>query len=58
MSESLALEAARLADNAVTESKTGTRFGTWFKAVLESLVSTQGRRFENVDPLAYRYPPL
>jgi hypothetical protein len=55
MSESLALDPS---DERTTQPAPGFRFGAWFKAVLESLVSANARRFEDTDPLAYRFPPI
>jgi hypothetical protein len=29
-----------------------------FKAVMESLVAAQAKRFEGTEPLSYRFPPI
>jgi len=34
------------------------RVSTLFKALMESLVTAQTRRFEDTEPLLYRFPPL
>ena len=54
MSESLVLKPSSVPGN--TASRMG--FGTRFKAFLTSLVAAQARRFENIDPLMFRYPPI
>jgi hypothetical protein len=52
MSNSLALEASPVAD----ENAKG-RAGL-FRRLMEALVASQRRRFEDCDPLLYRFPPL
>jgi hypothetical protein len=57
MSESLALEPAMPGE---TTAKSAPRAGfvATFKAVLESLVAAQSKRFEGTEPLSYRFPPI
>jgi len=58
MSECLALDPSPLPDEATTKPAPRMGFGAMFKAVLESLVTAQTRRFEDTGPLLYRYPPI
>jgi hypothetical protein len=58
MSECLALDPSPLPGEAATKPAPRMNFGAMFKAVLESLVAAQTRRFESAGPLMYRFPPL
>jgi hypothetical protein len=56
MSQSMALQASPVANKQTATPRVG--FRAKFAAFLESLVAAQARRFENVDPLMFRYPPI
>ena len=58
MSESLVLQASPRANERTATPAPRVGFRAKFAAFLESLVAAQARRFENVDPLMFRYPPL
>ena len=58
MSECLALDPSPLPDEVATKSAPRVGVGATFKALLESLVAAQTRRFEDTGPLMYRFPPL
>ena len=58
MSDSLALQASSVPDGQITKPAARRGFGAAFKAVLESLVAAESRRFEDTQPLLYRFPPL
>jgi hypothetical protein len=57
MSESLLLEAVIPAEP-TARSAPRAGFVATFKAVLESLVAAQSKRFEGTEPLSYRFPPI
>jgi hypothetical protein len=57
MSESLALEPA-MPGEPTAKSAPRAGFVATFKAVLESLVAAQSKRFEGTEPLSYRFPPI
>jgi|HubBroStandDraft_2_1064218.scaffolds.fasta_scaffold2699757_1 hypothetical protein len=56
MSDSMVIEPTRRTDESTGKSR--GHIGAWFTSLLESLVSAQRQRFEDSDPLLYRYPPL
>lgn len=56
MSDSLALDVSPLREDKASKPTTG--LAAMFKAAMESLVAAQRPRFENTDPLLYRFPPL
>jgi hypothetical protein len=58
MSESLALQASTLADEHTAKPAPRAGLRAKFAAFLEALVAAQARRFEDVDPSMFRYPPL
>jgi hypothetical protein len=58
MSDVLALEPSPLPDVEAVKQERKTGFGAMFKAVLESLVAAQRSRFNDSEPLLYRFPPL
>ena len=58
MSDCLALEPSPLPNEPAVKPAAHLGFGAMFKAVLESLVTAQTRRFEDTGPLMYRFPPL
>lgn len=58
MSECLALEPSTTADERTSNPAPRRGFAALFKAALESLVTAQTRRFEDTEPLLYRFPPV
>ena len=57
MSNTLALDPSPAAETAAARpARRG--FAAVFMAALESLVAAQSRRFENTEPLSYRFPPI
>jgi hypothetical protein len=58
MSDSVVLQSSSLAEKRTATAAPRVGFGAKFAALLESLVSAQARRFENIDPLMFRYPPF
>jgi protein MAK16 len=58
MSNSLVLDPSPLPTEATKPSAPRLGFGAMFKAALTSLVAAQAQRFDNVEPLLYRLPPL
>jgi hypothetical protein len=58
MSQSFALDPSPLPREQTVPPKSHAGLGAWFGRVLESLVAAQRRRFEDTDPLLYRFPPL
>jgi hypothetical protein len=58
MSDSLALDPSPLPNERTTTPARRFSLATMFKAAMESLVTSQSRRFEDSEPLFYRYPPV
>jgi hypothetical protein len=58
MSQSFALDPSPLPGEHTVTAKSRAGLGAWFGRVLASLVAAQRQRFEDTDPLLYRFPPL
>ena len=58
MSDSLALDPTPLPNNRTTKPARRFSLGAMFYNVMESLVSSHARQFENSEPTFYRYPPI
>ncbi len=58
MSESVVLQSSGVLEKRTATPAPRLGFGAKFAAFLESLVAAQAKRFENVDPLMLRFPPL
>jgi hypothetical protein len=58
MSDSLALSSTPLPHQAKAKLTLGARFTAALAGFMESLVSAQRKRFEDSDPMLYKYPPF
>jgi hypothetical protein len=58
MSDSLALDPSPHTSEHATRPAHRFSLGSMIRSVLESLVASHSRQFENSEPLFYRYPPI